>query len=122
MRKTHGLLRGTAVLAASTLLGLTLAGVATAKGGEPGDDNTTTTTAGSVGNYAVTVNGTTYDPAPGRDAKLQDVRVQGVVKVTGVHTTFTIDPATLGVYDYTLTGAPSPERMVTSPTVVFASK
>src|SRR3954469_3596385 len=123
MRKTHGLLRGTAILAASTLLGLSLAGVATAKGGEPGDDHTTaTTTAGSVGNYAVTVNGTRDDPAPGKDAKVSDVRVQGVVKVTGVHTAFTFDPATLGVYDYTLTAAPSPERMVTSPTAVFASK
>ncbi|NUO36367.1 MAG: hypothetical protein HOQ27_15060 [Dermatophilaceae bacterium] len=64
---------------------------------------------------------TTYDPAPGKDAKVQGT-VQGVVKVTGVHTTFTIDPATLGVYDYTLTGAPAPDRMVTSPTVVFQSK
>src|SRR3954447_23758701 len=102
-KTTQGLLRGTAILAASTLLGLTLTGVATAKGGEPGDDNTAgTTTGSSIGNYAVTINGTTYDPAPGKDAKVQDLRVQGVVKVTGVHTTFTLDPATLGVYDYTL--------------------
>lgn len=123
MRKTtHGLLRGTAVLAAGALLGLSLSGVATAKAGEPGDDGTGGTTAGSsAGNYAVTVNGTTYDPAPGKDAKVQGV-VRGVVKVTGVHTTFTIDPATLGVYDYALTGAPAPDRMVTSPTVVFQSK
>jgi hypothetical protein len=35
---------------------------------------------------------------------------------------FTIDPATLGVHDYTLTGAPDPQRMVTAPTVVFAAK
>src|SRR5262245_24641493 len=124
MRKTTvGARRATAILAASTVLGLTLAGVATAKGGEPGDDGTTgTTTGSSAGNYAVTVNGTTYDPAPGRDAKVQDVTVRGVVKVTGVHTTFTLDPATLGVYDYTLTGAPAPDRMVTSPTVIFESK
>ena len=124
MRKTtQGLLRGTAVLAASVLLGLTSTGAATAKGGEPGDDSTTgTTTSSTAGNYAVTVNALTYDPAPGRDAKLQDVRVQGVVTVTGVHTSFTIDPATLGVYGYTLTGAPAPDRMVTSPTVIFQSK
>jgi hypothetical protein len=124
MRKTtQGLLRGTAILAASTLLGLSLSGVATAKGGEPGDDSTTgTTTGSSTGNYAVTVNGATYDPAPGRDAKLQGVTVRGVITVTGRHTTFTIDPATLGVYDYSLIGASSPERMVTSPTVVFRSK
>ena len=117
-------LRATALLAAATtILGLTLTGTAHAKGGEPGDDNIGGTTAGgSAGDYAVTVNGTTYNPAPGRDAKLSDVVVNGVVTVTGVHTTFTIDPSTLGVYDYSLTGAPAPDRMVTSPTVIFASK
>src|SRR4051812_49164989 len=122
MRKTtHGLLRGTTTVTAGTLLGLFLAGTAVAKGGEPGDDNAGgTMTAGSSGNYSVTVNGATYDPAPGRDANVSG-RVSGVIRVAGVHTTFTIDPATLGVYDYSLTGAPSPERMVTSPTVVFAS-
>ena len=117
-------LHATALLAAATtVLGLTLAGTASAKGSEPNDDNTGGATAGSsAGDYAVTVNGRTYNPAPGRDAKLNDVAVNGVVKATGVHTTFTIDPATLGVYDYTLTGAPAPDRMVTSPTVVFTSK
>jgi hypothetical protein len=74
------------------------------------------------GDYAVTVNQKTYDPAPGRDVRLSDVHVTGTITVSGVHTRFTFDPATLGVYDYTLTGAPSPERMVTRPTVVFASK
>jgi hypothetical protein len=125
MHKTTGRgLRATALLAAATtVLGLTLTGTAHAKGGEPGDDNVGGTAPGSsAGDYAVTVNGTKYNPAPGRDAKLSDVVVNGVVKVTGVHTKFTIDPATLGVYDYTLTGAPAPDRMVTSPTVVFASK
>lgn len=120
---TPRLLRGAAVLAASTALAVLVTGTATAKGGEPGDDKAGgTTTGGSAGNYAVTVNGATYDPAPGRDAKLQDVTVRGVVKVTGRHTTFTVDPATLGVYDYSLTGAPAPDRMVTAPTVIFASK
>lgn len=118
---TRGLRRGGAALAAGTLLGLSLTGTAVAKGGEPGDDGGSAAT-GGTGNYSVTVNGTTYDPAPGKDAKVSGARVQGVVTVRGVHTTFTIDPATLGVYDYTLTGAPSAERMVTSPTVVFASK
>lgn len=123
MRKTtQGLLRGTAILAAATLVGLSLTGVATAKGGEPGDDKAGGTTGSSSGDYAVTINGTTYNPAPGKDAKVSGVRMQGVVKVSGVHTSFTFDPATLGVYDYTLTGSASPERMVTSPTVVFASK
>ena len=113
-------LRTAAVLAAAaTTLGLTLTGTAHAKG----DDTTgTTTTSSTPGDFAVTVNGTRYDPAPGRDAKVNDVTVKGPVTVTGRHVTFTIDPLTLAVRDYTLTGAPSPERMVTAPTVVFASK
>jgi hypothetical protein len=127
MHKTtrRGLRANALLAAATTVLGLTLAGTGTAhaQGGEPGDDKAGATTTGtSAGDYAVSVNGATYNPAPGRDAKLNDVVVRGLVKVTGVHTTFTIDPATLGVYDYTLTGAPAPDRMVTSPTVIFASK
>jgi hypothetical protein len=79
-----------------------------------------TTSAG--GDYAVTVNGTTYNPAPGKDAKLQNVVVTAPIVVSGRNNRFTIDPATLGVYDYTLTGAADTQRMVTTPTVVFASK
>ena len=98
-----------------------------ARGGEPGDDGTggtggTTATGGSAGDFAVTVNGTTYNPAAGRDARLKDVAVTRAVTVTGRHVTFRIEPSTLGVYDYTLTGAAAPDRMVTAPTVVFASK
>jgi hypothetical protein len=124
---TRRALRATALLAAATtVLGLATTGTAHAKGGEPGNDSaggtTGTITGSSAGDYAVTVNGTRYNPAPGKDAKLSDVVVNGVVKVSGVHTAFAIDPATLGVYDYLLTGAPAPDRMVTSPTVVFASK
>ncbi|MCJ1688528.1 hypothetical protein [Rathayibacter sp. VKM Ac-2927] len=74
------------------------------------------------GDYAVTVNGTTYNPAQGRDAKLDNVSVSGVIAVRGVNNRFDIRPSTLGVYDYTLTGAPDTQRMVTAPTVVFASK
>jgi len=77
---------------------------------------------GGTGDYAVTVNGTTYDPAVGKDVKIEGVAVTGRIQVRGVHTTFSIDPATLGVYDYSLTGAPSADRMVTRPTVVFSSK
>jgi len=116
-------LRIAAVALATAALLAPASGAAHAKGGDDGgnDDNGGGGTAGA-GNYAVTVNGTTYDPAPGRDVKVKDLTVRGVVKVAGTHTAFTIDPATLGVTDYTLTGAPSPERMVTRPTVVFASK
>ena len=63
-----------------------------------------------------------FRSAAGRDLRLKDVPVSGPIRVSGVHTSFVIDPSTLGVVDYTLTGAPSPERMVTSPTVVFAAK
>ncbi|MFJ6651208.1 hypothetical protein ACIQLJ_00260 [Microbacterium sp. NPDC091313] len=79
-----------------------------------------TTSAG--GDYAVTVNGTTYNPAAGKDVKLDDLAVTGPITVSGRNNRFTIDPATLGVYDYTLTGAADTQRMVTTPTVVFSSK
>jgi hypothetical protein len=74
------------------------------------------------GDFAVTVDGRTYNPAVGDDVKLKDLAVKGRIAVRGVNVRFDIDPATLGVYDYTLTGAADPERMVTAPTVVFASK
>ncbi|WP_137293069.1 hypothetical protein [Nocardioides dongxiaopingii] len=111
-----------AALAAAALLAPATA--AHAKGGDDGggDDRGGGTTSATAGDYAVTVNGRTYDPAPGRDVRVRDLAVTGRITVAGVHTRFTIDPATLGVHDYTLTGAPSPERMVTRPTVVFASK
>jgi hypothetical protein len=117
-------LRIAALALATAALLAPASGVAHAKGGDDGgnDDNGGGGGTTGAGNYAVTVNGTTYDPAPGRDVKVKDLAVRGLVKVSGTHTSFTIDPATLGVTDYTLTGAPSPERMVTTPTVVFASK
>src|SRR5215217_5176139 len=105
------------LLALATLL---VPGVASAGGG--GDPGGTETATGSVGDFAVTVGGRTYNPAAGRETRLQGVVPTGPVAVRGVHVTFTIDPATLGVYDYSLTGAPDPQRMVTAPTVVFASK
>ncbi|WP_460603386.1 hypothetical protein [Jatrophihabitans fulvus] len=78
--------------------------------------------AAPTGDFAVTVNGTTYNPASGKDVKLQNLTPKSRIAVRGVNVGFDIDPATLGVYDYTLTGAPSADRMVTSPTVIFASK
>jgi hypothetical protein len=76
----------------------------------------------SGGDFSVSVNGTTYNPAPGKDVKLSGITPSGRIAVRGVHVGFDIDVATLGVYDYTLTGAPDPQRMVTKPTVIFASK
>jgi hypothetical protein len=105
------------LLALATLL---VPGVASAGGGD--DLGGTETATGSAGDFAVTVDGRTYNPAAGRETRLQGVVPTGPVAVRGVHVTFTIDPATLGVYDYSLTGAPDPQRMVTASTVVFASK
>jgi hypothetical protein len=98
---------------------------AAAKGGD--DPVTSTedgggTTATAAGDFAVTVNGRTTNPRAGDEARLRDVTPTGPIAVRGRHVTFTIDPATLAVHDYTLTGAPDPQRMVTTPTVVFASK
>lgn len=74
------------------------------------------------GDFAVTVGSTVYNPAAGKEVKLKDLAAQGVIKVRGVNVGFDIDTATLGAYNYTLTGAPDTQRMVTSPTVVFVSK
>ena len=111
------------------VLGLTVLlapGTAAAKGGDDAagsdDGGGGTATAAAAGDFAVTVNGRTTNPAAGREARLRDVTPTGPIAVRGQHVTFTIDPATLGVHDYTLTGAPDPQRMVTGPTVVFASK
>jgi hypothetical protein len=78
--------------------------------------------ADAAGDFSVVLNGTTYHPAPGKDVKVSGVTPSGPIAVTGRHVTFRIDPSTLGVYDYSLTGAASPDRMVTQPTVIFASK
>jgi hypothetical protein len=101
-------------------------GTAAAKGGDDAasaeDGGGGGEAAAGSGDFAVTVNGRTTDPAAGREARLRDVTPTGPIDVRGRHVTFTIDPATLGVHRYTLTGAPDPQRMVTAPTVVFASK
>jgi hypothetical protein len=99
-------------------------GTATAGGG---DDAGTAEDGGgdggaAAGNFVVTVNGRAHDPAPGRETRLRGVTPSGPITVRGTHVAFRIDPATLGVYDYTLTGAADPQRMVTAPTVVFTSK
>jgi hypothetical protein len=74
------------------------------------------------GDYRVTIGSTTYDPAPGKSVKVGGIAPSGRIAVRGVNNGFDIDVATLGAYDYTLTGAPDTQRMVTKPTVVFASK
>src|SRR3954471_22710494 len=113
------------LIALLALTALLQPGIAAAKGGDDttADDGVGGGTASAVaGEFAVTVNGRSYNPAAGRETRLQDVVPTGKLTVRGVHVTFTVDPATLGVYDYALTGAPAPDRMVTAPTVLFASK
>jgi hypothetical protein len=101
----------TAVMLAAVLAGsLAFAAPATAK-----------TSAGG-GDFAVTIAGQTYNPAAGKSLKLSDLPATGTIAVRGRNVGFDIKASTLGVYNYTLTGAPDTQRMVTSPTVVFASK
>jgi hypothetical protein len=76
----------------------------------------------TAGDFAVTLNGTVYNPGVGKDLKVSNVSVTGLVAVRGRNVGFDIDPTTLGVYRYTLTGAPDPSRMVTTPTVIYSSK
>jgi len=101
----------TAVVFAAVLAGsLASVGPASAKTSEGGGD------------FAVTVNGQTYNPAEGKSLKLDKLAASGTIAVRGRNVGFDINAANLGVYNYTLTGAPDAQRMVTSPTVVFASK
>ncbi|RFA16173.1 hypothetical protein B7R21_01940 [Subtercola boreus] len=79
-------------------------------------------TSSNGGDFAVTVAGTTYNPAPGRDVRLKDLKPGATVAVRGINVGFDIRVADLGVYNYTLTGAPDAQRMVTKPTTIFASK
>jgi len=110
--------RGRTVGLAATIAAVTVAAVALV-GVAPAQASGKTSTGGD---YAVTVNGTTTNPAVGKEYKLRDTAVTGTIAVRGKHNGFDIRVADLGVYDYTLTGAPDTQRMVTTPTVVFASK
>ena len=102
----------TAILAGAVVLATTaLTGTAAASG--------KTSTAGD---FAVTLNGAVYNPAVGKDFKAGNLSVSGLIAVRGRNVGFDIDPSTLGVYRYTLTGAPDPSRMVTAPTVLYSSK
>ncbi|WP_263384747.1 hypothetical protein [Granulicella arctica] len=44
------------------------------------------------------------------------------IKVVGKYVEFDVDSATLGIRNFTLTGAPAADRLTTTPLVVFASK
>src|SRR3712207_2223115 len=94
-----------AALALGTAV-LLLPGVAQAKGG--GDDGGTVEDGGGggavTGDFAVTVNGRTSNPAAGKDLRVSGVTPTSPVLLTGRHVRFRIDPATLGVHDYTQIG------------------
>jgi len=118
-RTVHGrTARGRTVGLAAAIAAVTVAAVALV-GVAPAQASGKTSTGGD---YAVTVNGSTTNPAVGKEYKLRDAAVAGTIAVRGKHNGFDIRVADLGVYDYTLTGAPDTQRMVTTPTVVFASK
>ncbi|WWD06821.1 hypothetical protein V865_004916 [Kwoniella europaea PYCC6329] len=75
------------------------------------------------GDFAVTINGKTYNPDAGKSARPDKLSAcTGLIQVRGAHVGYDIDCATLEVKDYTLTGAPDAQRMVTRPTIVFSSK
>jgi hypothetical protein len=113
MSSTHPLLAAgrAAVLIAAVVAGsLVAVGPASAK------------TSIGGGDFAVTVGARTYNPAAGDSVKLENLAASGTIAVRGRNVGFDINSATLGVYNYTLTGAPDAQRMVTAPTVIFASK
>lgn len=71
-------------------------------------------TAAGSGDFAVTINGVTYNPAAGKSADVRATTCTGAIKVRGVHVGYDIDCATLAVTDYTLTGAPDALRRLSS--------
>lgn len=67
--------------------------------------------AATTADFNVTLRGTTYNPDAGKEVKLQDMSCVGNIQVRGVHVGFDIGCGTLGVYNYTLTGAADAQRM-----------
>lgn len=69
----------------------------------------------TTGKYTLTVDGTTYNPVAGDSAKGSNIVPKtSIIEVRGTHSSFDVDFKTLGVVDYTLTGAPDAERMYRS--------
>lgn len=66
-----------------------------------------------TGDFAVTVGGVTYNPASGRKSSPSNLKCNGKLQVRGVHVSYDIDCSTLGVYNYSLTGAEDDLRMWT---------
>ncbi|KAJ7115600.1 hypothetical protein C8R43DRAFT_1138058 [Mycena crocata] len=75
------------------------------------------------GDIVVTINNTVLDPADGKDMKLDKLgALTGPIKVRGLHMSLVIDPVTLNMFNYTLTGFPDERRLVTKPTIIFSSQ
>ena len=92
-----------------------LVGVTVAKSGGGKDDSGGGSGGGESGNsgngnFKITVNSKTYAASGGKTTKAKDLAATGLVTVSGLHLNFVIDTKTLGVYNYTLTGYPDPQR------------
>ncbi|KAJ6557259.1 hypothetical protein DFH09DRAFT_1084186 [Mycena vulgaris] len=75
------------------------------------------------GDIIVTVNNMVLNPADGQDIKLDNLGVPtGPILVRGLHMGLDIDPSTLNLLNYTLTGFPDDRRIVAKPTVIFSSQ
>jgi hypothetical protein len=69
----------------------------------------------TTGKYTLTIDGTTYNPAAGDSAKGSNIVPKtSIIKVSGMHSSFDVNSKTLGVINYTLTGAPDAERLYPS--------
>lgn len=79
---------------------------------------------GTCKGFTLTTAGKTYKGD--RDFEIPANRVGSTIEIRGKYVEFTVDPATFGVRDYTLTGADSPRPdknlPLDAPTVVFESK
>ncbi|KAJ7287036.1 hypothetical protein C8J57DRAFT_575541 [Mycena rebaudengoi] len=75
------------------------------------------------GDITVTINGMFLDPTDGKEIKLENLGAPtSRILVRGRHMGFDLDPTSLNLFNYTLTGFPDDRRIVTQPTVIFTSK
>ncbi|KAH7020904.1 uncharacterized protein B0I36DRAFT_367380 [Microdochium trichocladiopsis] len=103
------------MLGKAALTFVLLAAQSLAKDGSSGGGNKDT-----ANSYTLLLNGKSYNG----DFDLKNLACTGTVNVRGLNNGFDIDCATMSVYNYTLTGRadPNTQRMVTSPTRIFASR
>jgi hypothetical protein len=97
-------------LSKALLLALVGVAAATPSGGKDDSGDGGGGGASGNGNFKVTINGKTYAASGGKTTKAKDITPTGLITVSGLHLNYVIDTKTLGVYNYTLTGYPDPER------------